>query len=412
MQIAANSLLFVFPVLASLVEHASSTLLALMTLLGIYQWIRSKEKIKFSRDEKLVLYSFLIYPIVCVSFILIHGLFLPGYQAEWDHGHEIRMIAFIPLYYLFLKTALRAKAFWFGISLGAIINGIYACIYIYLLDAGTRASGGYHPIAFGDASIALGFMSIAGLQHFHQKHKLMTLIPLSAFVLGLMAAFLSGTKGALIAAPLLILVLLIQVGSHPKRWTIRAAAVTALIIISLGGYFMPGSPMDDRIHEGIERTMAYFGDGQTDAEPEKRLKMWSVALSIIRDNPWMGLGKEGYHQVVKDRAHSDPEITDILKYGTPHNMYLTNMTSFGIAGLIVLLAVFIAPAAVFIKWLRRDEKTRPFAYAGIIAIAAYMQFALTESIFARNINISFYLILTASALALCRLKKNAAGTGQ
>ncbi|MFP4452252.1 MAG: hypothetical protein ACLFPI_02655, partial [Desulfobacterales bacterium] len=95
-----------------------------------------------------------------------------------------------------------------------------------------------------------------------------------------------------------------------------------------------------------------------------------------------------------------------------HNMYLTNMTSFGIAGLIVLLAVFIAPAAVFIKWLRRDEKTRPFAYAGIIAIAAYMQFALTESIFARNINISFYLILTASALALCRLKKNAAGTGQ
>ncbi|MEZ4567314.1 MAG: hypothetical protein R2860_10255 [Desulfobacterales bacterium] len=42
------------------------------------------------------------------------------------------------------------------------------------------------------------------------------------------------------------------------------------------------------------------------------------------------------------------------------------------------------------------------AYAGIILILSFMLFAVTETIFYRNINISVYLIMTAAVLQLTR----------
>ena len=401
-----NMLVLVFPMAAVVVEHAASGILALLTLMGIGAFFARGKQIELSRAEKNTMLVFAAYFFVTAAFMVIHGPLLHTYQPEWQLGHELRMLAFAPVFLLFLKADLKTDVFWYGITGGAIVNGLYACVFIYL-QAKSRAVGAYNPIVLGDAAMALSFMSLAGLQFFENKHRALVFIPLAAAALGLTAVFLSGTRGALIAGPFLLLVFLVQLGSHPRPWITRAAVVSIAIIFVLAVYFMPGSSMNERIHSVIDTTVEIMikqkkDFAEIDHTTRARLLMWSEAAEMMHNNPWIGAGKEGYKQTINQKAKTDPQLLKIKKYSTPHNMYLTSTVAYGIFGLAILLGLFLVPLFVLVRRIRHNIGDRDIAFAGVILILGYMQFAVTESVFDRTVPISIYLILTAAAMALSR----------
>jgi O-antigen ligase len=321
------------------------------------------------------------------------------------------MTAMIPIYYLFLRTGIKPRSFWFGIAIGAVASAIYAILFVYVWHANIvdiRARGPVHPIPFGDISLALGFISMAGFRYFEDMHPTLVVIPLVALTSGIFAAFLSGTRGALIAIPLLTVLFLVQMGRHPRYRTYRLVILTVLLALLLGAYYFPGSSAKTRIHSMITVTKQYFS-GRPDLtlkDTQQRLVMWAQAWEMIRQHPILGVGRDGFHRIIKEKRKTDPILQAVVDRESPHNMYLTAWTAYGLGGLIVVLGVFLSPLLIFLPAMRRDGPVRELAYAGVMVVAAFMQFALTESIFYRNINITFYIVLTAAALALIRLNEN------
>lgn len=399
LRLLVTILIFLYPVLCNLVKHAGSTVLLFLTLCGIAAWFSKQQPVKITRAEKWIMLSFAVYFGVILIFFLGHGLFNEAIPLDWEHDNDSRMLAFIPIFFAFLFFKPKIGAIWYGLSIGAIASGVHSVLYVYIFREAHRATGGYHAIAFGDLSLLFGFMSMTGIAYFRNKHPLLMIIPILALVGGIVATILSATKGAIIAIPALILILLVQVAAHPKAWLLRSM-IAAVLVMTAGAYFLLGTHMDRRIKATINQTYAFF-EGNTGAKKDLRLQMWSEAIKIIKDNLFTGVGHGGYRPIIREKVKKHPELESISKFHTPHNMFLANMVDYGISGMIITLALFFSPLLVFIPNARKNGSTRDFAYAGLILVVAYFFFSMTETIFFRYIFVSPFVIFNAALIALC-----------
>ena len=399
LKIIVYLIVFSLPVMSNMVEHSASVILTALTLLGVFAWLTRKKKPGFEPGERLVIGAFTLYFFVCFFFYLGNGLFRSGGSLSWNLDHEVRFLAFGVILYLFHRTGLKPWTLWYGAAAAAIIYGVFSVYYIYGMSVGDRATGAYNAIAFGDSALSMGFISLTGLRYFYEKHPALAALPLAALACGIIAAFLSGTRGVLLATPILGIIFFIQLGSFRRPWRSRMILVLAVTFLSAGLYHLPGSSLGQRVRTGIIQANAFF-NGEGTGDYVVRLAMWQQAWRMFTDHPVIGLGKEGYQQAIHEEAILKQVPESIIKFGSPHNMYLSNMVAYGVPGLLILLFVFIAPLWVFIPATRNWGASMDLAYAGIMHIASFMLFALTESIFFRNVNINLYMILLAALLTL------------
>ena len=401
LRILVYLIVFSLPAASNMVEHSASTVLVTLTLFGIFAWMTRKKRPGFEPNERLIIGSFAVYFFVCLFFYLANGLFRDSGSLIWDLDHEVRFLAFGVILYLFHRTGLKPWTLWYGTAAAAIIYGVFSVYYIYGMSVGDRATGAYHAIAFGDTALAMGFISLTGLRYFHEKHPALAAVPLLALACGILAAFLSGTRGALVAIPLLGIIFFIQLGSFRRPWRSRLTLILAVTLLSISLYHLPGSSLDQRVRTGFTQAEAFF-NGEGTGDYVVRLAMWQQAWQMFTDHPVIGWGKEGYRKTIREKADRNEVPESIKKFGSPHNMYLTNMVAYGVTGLLILLFIFIAPLSVFIPETRSWGPSRDIAYAGIMHIASFMLFAATETIFSRNININMYMILLAAILTLTK----------
>jgi O-antigen ligase len=290
---------------------------------------------------------------------------------------------------------------WYGSSLAAILSGVYAFIYIYVLAAGQRATGAYHPIAFGEISLVMGFISLAGIRYFHEKHRLLILIPIISVFSGMLACFLSGTRMGAFSIPFLVLIFFIQLGTFKRPWLYRNLMIITILIISISYYNMPKSPLEHRVRAGISDAKSFF-NGDPAGKYAVHLGIWAEAWKLFKKHPLTGTGCNGYKEWIEEKEAACRLPFEITKFHSPHNMYLSNMTAFGISGLVILLLIFLTPLLILVPAIRHAWPARDIAYSGFMLIAAFMVFALTECIFIRNININIYVITLAVIIALTR----------
>lgn len=409
-------ILFLFPALANLIEHAGSTMMAALVILGVFSWMTRTTNIAFTRQEKIVLWSFVIYFLVSLCFYIGHSFFKEGFSLfwelrHWELRHEVRILSMIPILYLLHRTGLKRWVLWYGSAMAAMLSGAYGLFDFYALSKGVlnpnglsevpRATGAYHPIAFGDLSLVLSFMSLTGIRYFHEKHKLLTLIPLIAFLGGMIACFLSGTRMAFIAIPFLALIFFFQLGAFSRPWLYRSLMISAILILSTAFYHLPKSPLEYRIKAGIADASSFF-NGKGIGRYAIHLGMWAEGWKVFSDHPIFGVGSRGYKKIVRQKAEAGLIPDEIAELSTPHNMYLANMTAYGISGLLILMGIFLTPLLILFPAAKKPLPVQDIAYSGFILIVGFMLFGLTECIFLRNINISFYIIMLAAIIILVK----------
>ena len=141
----------------------------------------------------------------------------------------------------------------------------------------------------------------------------------------------------------------------------------------------------------------------------ERLEGCRAAWFIFKKHPVFGAGVGNFQPIVL-RMIEKGEISDnIKKYSQPHSLYLYVMAEFGIIGFFAIVCVFVVPLWVMISLARQGSFHRDMAYGGIILITGFIHFGLTESIFGRNINISFYVIMLAVVLSSIGIIKKCNG---
>ncbi|RPJ80901.1 MAG: O-antigen ligase domain-containing protein, partial [Deltaproteobacteria bacterium] len=259
----------------------------------------------------------------------------------------------------------------------------------------------YHSIAFGDLSLTLAFMSLAGVHFFQQeKNFFQRICPWLAFILGMVACILSGTRGAWIAVPGLFFIALIQY-YRDLRFRTWMGIFIGIFLVAVILYKIPQTQISLRLQETCQEIMEYDGSHSKEGSASERLEGWKAAWNIFLEHPFLGAGPGSFksisHQMI-DRG----ERSEIIRiYHQPHSAYLSVMSDCGIPGLISLFAIFLVPVYVIMRQIRITPGKQDVGFSGLYLIAAFMQFGLTETIFGQNIYIGFYVVMLAVILSVC-----------
>jgi O-antigen ligase len=401
-------LVLLTPTATNLLEHAGSVIILLLTILGIYIFYQ-QGRIPYARREKQIIWVFAAYFFFSLVMSAAHNFAGGVSLVKINVDHSLRMLSILPIYYLFIKARLEIKAIWYSVIAGAIVSGMYALFTSIATDFSSRIIGPYNPCLFGYFSVALAFMSLSGYHYFYKKNKKLIILPLLGFTCGLLAAFFSGTRGSVITIPFLTIVFMFQIRRHLSNVNTKLVVVFIAAVFVFLVILFPHTPLSERFSKGIDEARYYIKNhecveciGRSDAH---HLRMWMEALLIIKDHPVAGVGAKGYRRIVTDRVNNHEIAPGIEIFKTPHNMYLTMLTSYGIFGLIVLLAFFLVPLSAIIyavKNSRHNSDLTDISYCGIFLIVGYMLFSMTGALFIRNMLITFYVVSLSAVLSVNR----------
>ena len=399
-------LILIFPVASNLVTHAGSVILVLLTLTGLLTSVSSKNRPPLSKEEKWMMWAFIAYFGIYLLSFSLNGLLGNLEDPRLRHlDQRIRMLFMVPIFLLLRRIQVPQWALWYSVTMGAIIAGIYAMLHSFWLDPGIRVAGSYHAIAFGDLAIVLAFMSVPALNYFTQKHKVYALIPLTAVLLGTAASILSGTRGSWIALPAFTLLVFFYLGKFIKLIP-RILTLFVICIVFFSLYKVPSTQIANRIQLVFTEMTDYFqGNIKQTSTHERistheRLETWLAALAIFKQHAIIGAGPGSFATLLRKMIAEGKRSEIVSRYNRPPNAYLAAMADCGFLGLLALLGILGLPLWLMISYIRQDGMIRDLAYAGIVLVIGFSHFGLTECIFGRNVNISFYLIMLATILSI------------
>ena len=397
------ALVFAFPVTVLVASDIGSVFFFLLALLGLAALSSPGTRAPLSRDAKLIFVAMLVFMAVAV----LSYLFVDMSEISLKKlGRYARFLLLIPIFYLLRRVRVPPQTLWYGCAVGAIVAGITAMdqVWWHLVSAPLdRAAGSVHPIIFGDMALLLGVLSLAGVSYFWQQRRALIALPILAALLGLLASFLSASRGGWLALPAFTVLFawygqrLVQV----QRWH-YAAAATALVIMVAAAYLVPQTGVQARIDEARLEVSDYFTYHIADTSVGARLEMWKSAWRIFRDHPIIGTGLgDGYvaaKQALIDSGDADPIIAE---FDHPHNEYLAALATRGLIGLTALLVLFIVPARTFFRWARDGAaEQRAAGIAGLILMLAFVHFGITGDTFDRALPITFLTFFLAALAAV------------
>jgi len=132
-----------------------------------------------------------------------------------------------------------------------------------------------------------------------------------------------------------------------------------------------------------------------------RFELWRSAWRLFREHPWFGVGTGAFQAKTRQMISAGVIAPFVDIYDHPHNDYLDALASRGIIGLVVLLAVFMLPAWFFIRATRKPEReNHAVGLAGLLSVAGFAIFAMTDTIFLHSMMITWYVIYVALFYAL------------
>ncbi|MGH8377493.1 MAG: O-antigen ligase family protein, partial [Gammaproteobacteria bacterium] len=144
----------------------------------------------------------------------------------------------------------------------------------------------------------------------------------------------------------------------------------------------------------------------------ERLELWRAAWRLYLQYPWLGVGTGAFQESTLQlvQAHLIMPFAGI--YDHPHNDYLDALSSRGIIGFAALLGILLLPAWFFTRAVRSDDRIiHALGLAGVLTIAGFAIYALTDTIFLHSMMITWYVIYVALFYALITAQVGKGNTG-
>jgi O-antigen ligase len=284
-----------------------------------------------------------------------------------------------------------------GVAAGACIAFALGFVQTGVEETG-RAEGATNAVRFGMLAVSLA--SIAAVGVIYANDRLSRRVALVGCLAGIAAAFLSGSRAALLSLPVLMLI-------APLFWqrSRRASmSILAFLIVLVGVMFTfnigkISSRVGNAYHYAVsiangEQTRTFGADGD-------RLKMLSLAWQLFRDHPWLGVGAYGWNEAVAElMAAPDPADRMEVPYNEAHNQYADDLAKGGILRLIMNAIILLLPFLLFAGCgPYRPGPGRRFALAGLVLSAGFIIHSLSESMVLLNLPFTLHTILVLYLLS-------------
>lgn len=267
-------LIGLFPAAVALHEKGASAVFTLLAIAGLAIGIRRG----FigepgSEQRRLALVFMLVFAIAATSYLLGEASYL-GWRKI---GRHLRFLLFVPLLAAIVWTRPSPRLVWLALGLGAVAMGAVA-IHELVFEFGgrwQRIGGSTHPMWFGGLAGGLGFMAAAGMALFRGARNGMRWLLVAGLAMSLVAAVLSGTRGAIIALPVLAVLLALGLYRHGPSWR-TTAIVGVLAMLVFAGLWV--SPVGSRFSGGLEQLRHYLAAADD-------LRSLSVAKGCVDREP-------------------------------------------------------------------------------------------------------------------------------
>jgi O-antigen ligase len=371
---------------------------AVLLLLGSAVLLRKRVTLDLKKDDRLLIGAFGLYFICCALINWFHGAPFNEYDTP------LRFVLAIPALLLLLVYPPTPGALWAGVAAGGIAAGLFAGWQVVQLGE-PRAYGSTNPIQYGNISLVLGVLCLAGLgwATSRRRARWWTSLLLAGAAMGVLGSIFTGSRGSWIALPVALAVVYKFHGDGIKRRYLAGICV-ALTGIFAVMYSIPGSGMQQRVAEVTTETDGYFAAGNANTSIGARFEMWRTGLMIYPERPWLGWGKQGYIQRKLELVATGDVAAFTSEHTHLHNEYLDALVKRGLPGLLVLLVLYGVPLALFAKRLHRPAASNggPYAIAGVLLIVCYLFFGLTQAFLTHNNGVMILAFMVAILWSLLR----------
>ena len=350
-----------------------------------------------SRNDMLFYFS--------VSLFALIGLFA-SINSDFDFAGSKKFLHFlflIPIYIYLRHTGIKLKYLWYGLVLGSFIAASIAT-YEVLIQGIARAKSLTHPIIFGDLSLVMGFMSLAGIGWFKSRAKWQLVLPIIAVLCGLTASILSGARGGWIAVPFLLILFFWYIKQHfSLKQKLGLIAISLCVLSAV--YLIPQTNVSKQIDRSINSIQLYVNSSinskYRSSSIGTRFEMWQASINIYLDNPLLGIGWGNYQHHAKLLVDKGLRHPSAASYPHPHNQFISALVNGGTLAFIGLILLFAILSHLFILYIKQSKsrETQRLALAGLVLIVSFICFGLSEAMFERSRPTNFFAFYLAVIMA-------------
>lgn len=382
----------------SLVVPSGYSIGSVMLLLGSMVLLWRRPRLGLDCDDFLIMSALATFAAL--------GMIWAGWLGEgWrDVDKPVRFLLAVPALLLVMAYPPRLSWLWSGLALGAIGAGSWA-IWQRFVEGALRAGGATNPIQYGNLSMLLGVLCLAGLGWaVAQRGRLAwSLLLVLGAALGILGSLLSGSRGGWIGVPFILLVLYRGYGrdlSLKMVFGLAAAVMVSLIAV----YQVQETGVASRVQQAFNDVDQYLDDSNRNTSIGWRFEMWRGAAQLIAEKPLSGWGDAGYQPAMQALADRGVIVQRAARFGHAHNEYLDIFAKWGVLGLLSLLALYLIPLILFTRRMNcLDLPRRSIAVAGALLSVSYIDFSLTQAfLLAHNSGTMMYAFLLAVLWGLLR----------
>lgn len=283
-----------------------------------------------------------------------------------------------------------------GAAIGAVLGGLVATYDVYYAGL-LRAGGILHPNQFGMLACLLSAISFTGFLFFQLSKKFKVLM-LAGTICGIVGTVLSGSRGAAVAVPLMLLLLLGRLWRRSKPVAAAAALISMLVALAVAA-FDPGM-LRARTADALEDVSALWQREQPKSESGRdRVYLLEMSLELFREQPLIGVGNKGWDEAIEAHVSEKGSNQAISGHFNQAHNQLSNYLAKGglLLGIAGLAHVFI-PLFLFCR-SARDENDSLAAFVGLVTCVGFASFSLTESVMVLSLPSCVYAILVCYLMA-------------
>ena len=334
-----------------------------------------------------------------LAFAVLLTLFTLTAQAPEDIGYAFNFTAFllfVPLATLFWRgrgegaSLVLAKLSLLGVALGTVL----ALVDKFALGARRSGELTSDPIRLADTALILGFLSLIGLLAEPARRRWIYLLgPL----LALITVFLSGSRGALFAAPAMLVVAVF--GLVPRK---RVATVTGVgLLVSLVGLVAVADRLGGSRSSTLLTIFRSFaaGDAVADRTLGIRVELYRAAYAAFWEAPLLG---HGWARLMSaPRPYLPRGFRKHANLPHLHNDLLNFAVSGGAVGVVLYLMLLALPIVAVLR-TRRDSQFRIRVYGAVLLVVSYVFLGTPDTMVSFELHTALYVAMTAALLHYCR----------
>lgn len=375
----SSVLIFLFPALTLTLKTSVNVCFIGLLVTAILYSLGKKPVSEDRRIPPFLAFSFFFFPFVILVQFAVTG------QCNWaSFDAPSRFLLAIPILYFLPRMPIdHLKLFRLGCFVGAVGAFIWAIYSLTYMGEFRARSYFTNQIPFGCISLLLALMSCGPVTGARWRK----LLVLAGFLAGLVASYLSQSRGVYLLLPIVAFIWLHFFFDIDLK--VKVLSILALLVV-LFGVYAGSNVVNQRINTGVAE---FLDSARNDTHIGIRKQLWAASIDLARQNPFLGVGKGNFHNSVQDLADRGEISLEAAMHSHSHNEMLFALAEIGVPGLIGILLLYLGPLQYFWKYKKDDDaEIRTVSMLGITLICGYAIFGLNDSMFTLSMQTAFFAL--------------------